>query len=752
MAKVIKINELKFSEFSEFEETRIRDQQEPTMSAEEIKQLMLNLTDIKAILSESDQHWIQNKTTLYILIIVFSLMIIIAFLLNILILFTVLISKNLHKPNILLSLNLIIANIASATICMPFVMNHIVFQASWINGLTCKLIPFIQAVTVFVISITVTMISIHRYHMITSLKKNKFRILKQFDELNKLVKKFTRHKFFFSFLIWLIAILLSCPILVYQEFKTLGVKNLFEMKACLEQYPESIHIIYAVLTFIIAFIIPIICLTYFHYKIKLYLNANLLKFESTKDKSAKKSSKIKTISSKNQQNLFINLNKKNSDANYYSLIDLNLFNSNDSNSSPLQTRDLYSTFTSDIDRTRLSVQLDPRKKLHKSLTLSNNFQFHSYLQIYRVERLKNRNGLNNKIDDYKNSNILNKSNTINTFYYNEMSAKNRNDKNKSYLSLNQLPFNYLTFSHLNEFNGSNFTNNYKRTCVSQVNDSSKKNEPFNQSTVNSISITNTNKTGTNQRTLANNQAAFQNLSFKDNLLKRKNFNKKSSQKTNHLFRSSSDSNLFENQFALHNSFLHELIQHPLKTNSTDSNPKNDPNSTITTNLTPTYSSQAFNLDYLRLVNFDYNQQQAPINQLEFPGAGKSRRKSQQMKLVDGKIASFTRFNCFLNRVKRFHYINREIQRNQKITFILVLGIIVFAISWLPLNILNLYIDFNYKTSSETSFSMQNFYSILSFCHIISSSSAISNGILYGLLNTNIQKEIIKLFKNFLNSN
>ena len=111
---------------------------------------------------EEQLNWIPKPTTLYTLIIVYSLMMIVAFLLNIVIFFTVLLSKNLRKPNILLSLNLIIANILTSSICMPFTMNSIIFKFWTFSELLCKMIPFIQSVTVFVISTTVTFISMDR--------------------------------------------------------------------------------------------------------------------------------------------------------------------------------------------------------------------------------------------------------------------------------------------------------------------------------------------------------------------------------------------------------------------------------------------------------------------------------------------------------------------------------------------------------------------------------------------------------------
>lgn len=124
--------------------------------------LEINSKEILRIIEEQ-LNWIPNPTTLYTLVIVYTIMIIVALMLNFVIFFTVLLSKNLRKPNILLSLNLIIANILTSSICMPFTMNSIIFKFWTFSELLCKTVPFVQSVTVFVISLTVTVISADRY-------------------------------------------------------------------------------------------------------------------------------------------------------------------------------------------------------------------------------------------------------------------------------------------------------------------------------------------------------------------------------------------------------------------------------------------------------------------------------------------------------------------------------------------------------------------------------------------------------------
>lgn len=662
--------------------------------------------DLVKIIEEqlNNDDWIPNRTTLYILIIIYSLMIIVAFLLNIVILLTVLLSKNLRKPNILLSLNLIIANILTSSICMPFTVNSIIFKFWTFNELLCKFIPFIQSVTVFVISTTVTFISIDRYFMITSLKKDNSKFFKSISKMSN-----KELKIFANFIIWLLAFILSSPILFYQQLVSIGIKDVYVKKVCIEQYPYRIRIVYAILTFTIAFIIPLLTLSYFHYKIKCFLNKHIRKFDLSRDKIMTNSTGIKTISSQNQQSLFINLNKRNSDANYYSLIDLNLFNSSDSHSSPNQTRDFLNSI--ELDKTKLSMKLNnSRKKLNKSLTLGNNFEFHTFLSVYQM---KSKNSTDkNLVNKLKNSKNLSTDCVI-------LDMSKTKLPNQS-LSLNQL-------NQLNEFKSST---SLKRPSLT-INNSS------------AIDSSNVNNSSNKFLT----RKVKHNLSFKDNQFlndqKRKQLNKKIYRRNNSLnyalfYRSLSDSNLFDLSQPIHNSFLHELNPYS-NTNMDQMNSHTSPQSNL--HISPSFSSQGINLDYLKLVNFDYNQRTntiIPITNSKNNQLTNSKRSEQI------KIASFARLTFFLNRIKRFQYLNRELQRNQKITFILISGILIFGISWLPLNVYNLYFDFNYD---NIDLNVKKVYFIFSICHILAMSSAISNAILYGLLNTNIQKELIKFLKN-----
>ncbi|XP_013784684.1 neuropeptide F receptor-like [Limulus polyphemus] len=81
---------------------------------------------------------------------------------------------------------------------------------------------------------------------------------------------------------------------------------------------------------------------------------------------------------------------------------------------------------------------------------------------------------------------------------------------------------------------------------------------------------------------------------------------------------------------------------------------------------------------------------------------------------------------------------RELRRKQRATMVLLNVSLVFTISWLPWNVINLVADLY-----PTIMSPKNLYMVFAICHLIAMSSATSNPIMYGWLNTNIKRELVR---------
>lgn len=91
-----------------------------------------------------------------------------------------------------------------------------------------------------------------------------------------------------------------------------------------------------------------------------------------------------------------------------------------------------------------------------------------------------------------------------------------------------------------------------------------------------------------------------------------------------------------------------------------------------------------------------------------------------------------------NTLKHSHEKSKRLKMNILLAFIAI----IFAASWLPLNIFNILSD-----SSANLKVTHSYYLINAICILLGMSSAVSNPFLYGFLNENFKREYVKLFSN-----
>ncbi|RWS02989.1 neuropeptide F receptor-like protein [Dinothrombium tinctorium] len=92
------------------------------------------------------------------------------------------------------------------------------------------------------------------------------------------------------------------------------------------------------------------------------------------------------------------------------------------------------------------------------------------------------------------------------------------------------------------------------------------------------------------------------------------------------------------------------------------------------------------------------------------------------------------------------FIRNEARRHSKVMFSLIVGTISYALAWLPWNVFNLYADYY---MNDVTLTFQQIYLIFSICYLIAMSSTITNAVIYGYMNTNIQREIKALKNEFM---
>ncbi|XP_063229124.1 neuropeptide F receptor-like [Bacillus rossius redtenbacheri] len=105
--------------------------------------------------------------------------------------------------------------------------------------------------------------------------------------------------------------------------------------------------------------------------------------------------------------------------------------------------------------------------------------------------------------------------------------------------------------------------------------------------------------------------------------------------------------------------------------------------------------------------------------------------------VHARIASY--LHAHAKTQKDARRARKELERNRKTTLLLTGIAVMFAGSWLPLSLYSLLVDGQFLTVSTDSL-----YVALAVCHLVAMSSALSNPIVYGWLNSNIRHEFLQL--------
>ena len=207
-----------------------------------------------------------------VLIAIYTILSVTAIISNLVILVIILRTKRLWVPTHLLLVNLMIADIALASICMPFTL-FIFIRRSWPFGqLCCKIIPMIQGVSVFATSITIAVIAADRWCRITSTRPT---------PVNQRTSSYASCAFSKTKLmtevgmIWFISIVVSLPQAVFQEEAVIGIPPVYSFTKCIEEWPGFSRGYYSLSILLIQLLVPTACLVASFFKIRKYLKKNL---------------------------------------------------------------------------------------------------------------------------------------------------------------------------------------------------------------------------------------------------------------------------------------------------------------------------------------------------------------------------------------------------------------------------------------------------------------------------------------------
>lgn len=239
--------------------------------------LFYNDFDVAKVLKElalqAVADHVYSPTTELALISVYALIAAIGFLSNAFILLVILSSRKLlSNPSSLLLVNLMFSDIVMSLFCIPFTLIWFI-RRSWSFGSTmCKVIPFLQGLSIFLCSSTIATIAIDRVVRVTG---------------NLVISNRSPVRDYYAtqvgletVLIWTLSVLLALPGLLSQEVEKVSLQewSVFgrdEFVKCIECMSRTGKVVYAVTIVIAQYIVPVTILLLANYKIKQHLEASM---------------------------------------------------------------------------------------------------------------------------------------------------------------------------------------------------------------------------------------------------------------------------------------------------------------------------------------------------------------------------------------------------------------------------------------------------------------------------------------------
>lgn len=241
-----------------------------TLSDLNLTEDSLNDPSIKQMLEEFlGSESLTSKTIEVFLITIYTLMSVATIVTNSAVLVVIVKTKKLCVPTHLLLLNLMIADILLATVCMPFTLISLI-RRSWPFGwLFCKIIPLIQGTVVFASSITIAVIAADRWSRVTSTVP---------VNNNCNLATFSRKKLLLQvLLIWVVSLAFASPMAVYQVETEVGFPGIISYPKCIERWPHHSFGFYSLAVLFIQLITPMTLLIISFIKIRSHLRQNLAK-------------------------------------------------------------------------------------------------------------------------------------------------------------------------------------------------------------------------------------------------------------------------------------------------------------------------------------------------------------------------------------------------------------------------------------------------------------------------------------------
>ncbi|GFT12372.1 neuropeptide F receptor [Nephila pilipes] len=178
-------------------------------------------------------------------------------------------NSRLRVARNLFIVNLSISDLMLCIFCMPFTLVELLTRTWSLGSFLCRGVPFVQGVTIFLSSATVSAIAIDRQQVIINFSGNR---QMDKDKSNMIV---------YTTILWCFSIMMALPIIFSKSVTTVSLAGMVLYEKCIEHWPSNhAKALYTILILVAQFVIPSIVLTVTHLRIKTYLNRSVRKHDA----------------------------------------------------------------------------------------------------------------------------------------------------------------------------------------------------------------------------------------------------------------------------------------------------------------------------------------------------------------------------------------------------------------------------------------------------------------------------------------
>ncbi|XP_067839626.1 neuropeptide Y receptor type 2-like [Heptranchias perlo] len=173
---------------------------------------------------------------------------------NSLVIYVVIKYKNMGTVTNFFIVNLAVADLMVNTMCLPFTLVYTLLGEWKFGSVLCHLLPYAQALSVHVSTVTLTVIALDRHRCIV------------YHLESKISKK---RCFIIISITWLVSAVLACPQAIFREYSAIEFDDL-RMQVCSEKWPngnDGDGTLYSVSMLLLQYVLPLVIICYAYIRI-----------------------------------------------------------------------------------------------------------------------------------------------------------------------------------------------------------------------------------------------------------------------------------------------------------------------------------------------------------------------------------------------------------------------------------------------------------------------------------------------------